>query len=147
MKENTTPQQGYPLLFLIGFITAIASFIALNDYRHMRNIEKNGQLAAMHTDSVIPARQKEPPKLYLSYKRKTYIRELKEKETFLYTKGNKVKVKYIPGNQRIILPSDKPSRYMLISGFFAGIGSLIALFNFNAFWRKIRKGLQESTSH
>lgn len=136
MKENT-PAKGYPFLFLVGFITAFVAFAGLHTANEMRYIEKNGQLAAMHTDSVVPGRKKEQPKLYLSYKGQTYVRTVGEMEKLLYTRGNIVKVRYIPGDDYVILPSDHPSRAMNIAGFFFGLGALFALFNVRAFVRRM----------
>lgn len=146
MKENTTPELGNPLLFIIGLITAFIGFGSLHTFREMRNIEVNGQLAAMHTDSVIGSRKKETPKLYLSYKGKTYVRDVGEMEKFLYTKGNKVKVKFIPGDSYVILPSDRPRRGVMISGFFAGVGSLFVLLNLRAFVRRLRQIMREPSN-
>lgn len=145
MRPNH-PDLGYPVLFIFAFITAVLGFASLNQYHDIRNIELNGQLAVMHTDSVIPSRKKDQPKLYLSYKGQTYVRTLREMEKFLYTKGNKVKVRYMPGDTFVVLPSDHPARYMMISGFFAGIGSLIALLNVRAFVSKARQLLREPSN-
>lgn len=139
MKDNN-PGQNMHLLFVIGFITMLVSLFAFFGFRDTRRIEKYGESVYMLVDSIVPAKPKEAPiTMYLSYKGKSHSFTLRQMEQYMYTKGTKVKVKYMPGESEVVLPTEHPRKYMLVSAFFAGIGFLLAIFHVKVFFQFIRQ--------